>query len=449
MGLLISHVIFAQTKQYSLEEVWQKTLQHYPTLTSKKQIIEQQELRKELVRKQFLPEVAVQAQQSFGSLQNMPGSFFPLPGIYTTVGTNKNGTIESSGANVYSSAVLQWNFLQFGRMQKKLAVADAAIQVSSKALNQEELQLVSAATRLYFSALHSVALLKILNDDSQRLGDLLGLLKAQSNAGLRPGADTLLLKAALLQSKEKVHEQQGLLNTSLIQLASLMGEEKAKMQLDTSVYHRFNKEGIGSPDDIKNHPYLQWLNARINHAEAEKELIKKDVYPSVGLLAGVGLKGSSINSDGTVNKNFSASWNNASGNYLAGIGLTWNFSSLYQNKTKRAIAEREIAAAKADHEAVKMQLTALHAAALGGWKEQRQRLSYAEASYQSSKEAYELYEVRYQSGLISLIELLQLQKGLQDAEQGYVAAVAAYWNELMNQAQTLGNLSLLLTAIQP
>ena len=132
-----------------------------------------------------------------------------------------------------------------------------------------------------------------------------------------------------------------------------------------------------------------------------------------------------------------------------GVGLTWGFSSLYQNKTKRAIAERVIASAKADRDAVKIQLNAQYASAIAGWDEQRQKLAAANASFNASKEAYELYEVRYQSGLISLIELLQLQKNLQDAESNYVAAVYGYWNELIQQAETLGNLSLLLTAIQP
>ena len=448
--LLLNHsIVFAQTKQYSLQDVWQSVLQHYPSLKAKKEAVEAQELRKELVKESYLPDMNLQAQQSYGSLQNVPGSFFPLPGIYTTTGSNKLPADQTAGANFYTSAMVQWNFLQFGRRQKKLDVADAAINISNSMLKQEEWQLLSAATRLYFAILANEAALNVAKADTRRFAELLELLQSQAAAGLRPGADTLLLKASLLQSKAKEHDHQAIRKAKLVQLASLMGKKSSDIAIDTTVFARFQQASVGTNSALQNHPYLQVLNARVQYAEAEKEVIKKELYPSVGLLAGVGLKGSGVKTDGTIAKGFAAPWQNASGTWLAGVGLTWNFSSLYQNKTKRAIADREIATAKAEREAGSIQLQAQYAAALSGWEEQQQKLQSAKAALDASKEAYELYEVRYQSGLLSLIELLQLQKALQDAENVYVTAIASYWNELLAQAETLGDPTLILTVINP
>jgi outer membrane protein len=447
--LLNTPTVFAQTKTWSLPDVWQKVLQYYPSLTAKKEAIAAQELRKELIREGFLPDVAIQAQQSYGSVQNVPGSFFPLPGLYNTSGSNKTTAEKSAGSNLYSSALLQWNFLQFGRQEKKLAAADAAINVSNTLLKQEEWNLLSAASRLYFSALATTAALEVAKADTRRFTELLELLQAQATAGLRPGADTLLLKSSLLQSKAKEHDFAALLKTRLVQLAALMGDTSPTISLDTTVFNRFQQTALNTKEALQNHPYLQVMNARIQAAEADKEVVKKELYPSIGLLAGVGVKGSGIATDGTVNKGFSAPWQNAAGTWLAGVGLTWNFSSLYQNKTKRAVADRVIASAKAEKETVQIQLQSQYASALAGWDEQRQKLIAAQASLNASREAYELYEVRYQSGLLSLIELLQLQKTLQEAEGAYVAAVSTYWNELLNQAETLGDPSLILTVIKP
>lgn len=447
--LLNTPTVFAQAKPYSLQDVWQSVLQHYPSLKAKKQALQAQELHKGLVKESFLPDMNLQAQQSYGSLQNVPGSFFPLSGIYTTTGSNKSPAGPTTGSNLYSSAVVQWNFLQFGRLQRKLDAADAAINISSFQLKQEEWQLLSAATRLYFDILTSDAALTVVKADTHRFGDLLELLQSQAMAGLRPGADTLLLKSSLLQSKAKEYDYQAVRKAKLLQLASLMGEKRGDMAIDTTVFTRFQQASLRTNNALQNHPYLQVLNARVQYAEAEKEVIKKEIYPSIGLLAGAGLKGSGMKTDGTVSKGFAAPWQNAAGTWLAGVGLTWNFSSLYQNKTKRAIADREIATAKAEREAGAIQLQANYASALAGWKEQRQKLLAAKAALDASREAYELYEVRYQSGLLSLIELLQLQKALQDAEGAYVSAVSSYWNELLAQAETLGDLSLILTVLKP
>jgi len=444
---LFGSLAFAQKKTYSLEDVWQKTLQQYPLLTAKKERISEQEMRKELIKKQFLPEVNIQSQQSYGSFKSVPGSFFPLPGIYTAGGNNKTITNEV-GTYLYSSAVLQWNFIQFGRLRKNLDIADASIQLSTQSLKLEEWRLLSVATRSYFSALSSAAFLKIAREDVKRLSDLFSLLQSQSNAGLRPGADTFLIKSALLQSKTKLHEQQAVLKSSVLQLSALIGEDVSPADLDTSIYYRFNQNAITMGDELKHHPYLQLINAQIHYNEVEREAIKKQVYPFIGLLAGVGIKGSALKNDVNVNRNFYSPWSNTSGNYLAGIGLTWNFSSLYQNKTKNSIAGHGIASVKAERDAVQRQLEMQYASAIAAWKEQQQKLADAAASLLSSKQAYELYEVRYQSGLINLIELLQLQKNLQDAESIYAAAISSYWNELINQAENLGNLSLLLVAIQ-
>lgn len=451
MALLVLHgsTLSAQNKTLPLGEVWQKVLQHHPSLSSKKETIQQQELRRLLVAKQFLPELQVQAQQNYGSFLNMPASSFPLPGSYNIAGTGNSIEAANGGSGFGTSALLQWNFLQFGRKQKKMDAADAALRLSVEDLGREELRLLSAASRLYFSALKSEALLQVAMTDARRLGDLLDLLKAQAEAGLRPGADTLLIKAAMLQAGARQHEHRASLKGAQLTLAALMGEDLAGMRLDTSLFHRFSGTSLGPGDEMDKHPYLQWLAAREELAEAERRVVKKEVYPSVSLLAGIGARGSSVTADGIASKGILGSWSNMHGNYLVGVGVTWNLSSLLQNKTRRAIADREILAAKADRKAAKIQLEGMYGAALAGWQEQLSKLTAARASLESSREAYALYDVRYQSGLISLVELLQLQANLQEAERAYISALAGYWNELLNQAEVLGNPVLLLTAIQP
>jgi outer membrane protein len=449
--LLQLNLLFGQqTKIYLLRDVWQKTLQSYPSLVAKNARIEEQQLRKDLVKKQFLPGVVVQSQQSYGSVQNMPGSFFPLPGTYTA-GSNASKSLFTNGgsATSYSSAVLQWNFLQFGRERKRLHAANTAIAVSIGNLKQEEWELLSDVTQLYFNTLEIMALLEIARSDSRRLAELFNLLQSQVDAGLHPGADTLLLKSSLLSSIAKEHDYQSVLKAKLEQMAALIGEPGADFLPDTSTYYRFKETAVEAGDALQHHPYLQVLNARVGNAEAGKEVVKSEWYPTVGLLAGAGVKGSGIQADGTISNSVLAPWSNATANYLVGIGLTWNFSSLYENKNKQAIADRLISSATADRDAAQLQLTAGYAAALAGWDERRQGLEASRASLDAARGAYALYEVRYQSGLINLIELLQLQKNLQDAEGGYINAINAYWNQQVNQAASLGDPTLILTAIEP
>ena len=437
---------FGQTTNYTIEEVWQKTINHYPSITAKKELIEEQKFRKGLIKKQFLPEVFVQAQQNYGAGENIPASFFPLPGVYTSTGKNQATGFKGS-SSMHTSALVQWNILQFGRQKTKLQMADAAIDLSRANLNQEEWNLLSKVTSLYFTAIQSQAELDIARADSKRLADLYDLTRAQVDAGLQPGADSLLLKSSLLQSQAKQYEQQAILKEKLVQLASYTGDNGQDISLDNSFYYYFTNM-VADHADLINHPYIQAYNARIKYAETEVDLVRKEVYPSIGLIAGAGIKGSGIHPDGTGNKSLTAPWENASGNYLGGIGVTWNFSSLYQNKTKQSIANHSLASLHADKEAIQIQLNARFQSSLAAWREQIQNLQASEAAVKASREAYELYEVRYESGLINLIELLQLQKSLQDTERNFLRAVSIYWEELLKQAESLGNYSHLLNALK-
>ncbi len=236
----------------------------------------------------------------------------------------------------------------------------------------------------------------------------------------------------------------------LEQLASFIGEDVNSFTIDTSLYTiNILEKSLIAADSISNHPYLQYLKAATNHATASLDAVKRLPYPSAGLLAGTGIRGSGIGNNGMADNSFSAPWKNNTTGYLIGVGVTWNLSSLYQNKVKQKIARKEIESANADYKEASLQIKTSYNAAVSSWQQQKEKLSDSRIALDASLQAYELYETRYESGLINLIELLQLQKTLQDAENIYVKAQADYWNEMINQSAGIGNLSFLADQLKP
>jgi outer membrane protein TolC len=448
--LLASTALHAQKKVYSLVDLWQKALAHYPSVTAKKNLVEQKEFQRELIKKERLPAINLQAQQSYGAFQGIGGSFFPLPGIYNmTAGKPIDGQ-PAAASSLYASTMLQWDLIQFGRLRKKLDEANADVALSNAALQSEEIRLREISTRYYFNYLQANALLSIARDDSARLEHLYQLSKAQTAAGLRPGADTMLLKSTFLQAGGAINEQQGLFQTAQLQLAALIGEPPFDLAVDTAFYRNPLHHTIASlPDSLPGHPYLDFLKAKVERAKASLQMIQKDIYPSIGLLAGAGTRGSGLSATGTVDKSLLAPWQTNAGSYLVGIGLTWNLSKLYKNKVQQKIVQSEMEAAHADYEEALLQLTTSYQSALARWTQQVQKLKDARAAYHASIEAYELYLSRYEHGLVSMIELLQLQKTLQEAERYYIQTIAGYWHERINQSVSTGDFTSLLREINP
>lgn len=442
----ITTSLVAQKKIYTLEEVWKKVAV-YPSVNSKEEIVKREQALKQLVIKEGFPEVNIQAQQTYGNYASVAGAFFPLPGIYNTSGTKPANELQH-GSNMFTSASFQWDILQFGRQRKNIEVADSRIKLSQAAMSEETFRLQILSTRYYFGMLESASLLAHLKGDSKRLSDLLELQRAQVIAGLRPGADSLLILSAYLDAVSRQADQEVVLTTLTEQLSSLIGENSSAVALDTSIYQRFSDGSYLSGEQRTNHPYLVSLEAAIQQQSAELSAVKREPYPSIGILAGTGIRGSGLGENGEVNKNLSAPWNNNASTYLVGVGVTWNFSSLYKNRQKQNAAFHEVEAAKSDYKAADRQLQASYAAAVASWKEQKIKKQNARLSLHASQQAYDLYTVRYESGLINLIELLQLQKNLRDAEITYVRSVSAFWSSLIQQSESFGDPSLLLTAIK-
>ena len=109
------------------------------------------------------------------------------------------------------------------------------------------------------------------------------------------------------------------------------------------------------------------------------------------------------------------------------------------------MAEKQIQSANANFEEGKLQLETAYNAAVVRCQQRKEMLLDAGTALEASREAYDLYVTRYETGLINLIELLQLQKTLQDAENNYVKATRAYWSELINQSESIGSPQLLLS----
>ncbi|KEQ29913.1 hypothetical protein N180_19945 [Pedobacter antarcticus 4BY] len=71
-----------QIHTLSLKEAWEQANDNYPGLHERKYLIEEFKIRKKEAQSQALPQVQLQAQSSFGTLNGSAGAFFPVPGVF-------------------------------------------------------------------------------------------------------------------------------------------------------------------------------------------------------------------------------------------------------------------------------------------------------------------------------------------------------------------------------
>jgi outer membrane protein TolC len=118
-------------------------------------------------------------------------------------------------------------------------------------------------------------------------------------------------------------------------------------------------------------------------------------------------------------------------NYLIGVGFTWYIDDIYTSGLQKKRIEQEKIQVQYDYQT---EFLNLHS------RLQSIRLSIAQyysqvtntcLAVREARQAYDLYLTRYETGLISLIELLQLESVLDQAEKKNIDASNDLWGQMI------------------
>lgn len=127
------------------------------------------------------------------------------------------------------------------------------------------------------------------------------------------------------------------------------------------------------------------------------------------------------------------------GNYLIGIGMTWNLSTLLKNRPQVRAQEYISQGLKEEYNLVDQQLKAQ--LALAETKLSNALANYREAPIQvkAASDAYLQKNTLYKNGLTTLVDLTQALFTLNRAETDRDIAFTNVWQALLLKSAALGN----------
>lgn len=183
------------------------------------------------------------------------------------------------------------------------------------------------------------------------------------------------------------------------------------------------------------HPFIETLQFEADYFEKKAESQRKSALPSIKALAGYAYRGSGINNQGYSSGNWIDGFSNPANNFLVGLGVTWNLTSVYTNSKKanafRKESERFLYLEEQSKMAIQVETSALEKTISAQFDE----LGKQAEAVKKAESAYEMYFARYKSGLIGLTELLQIQQILETAENNQINAAKDYWKQVINLAE--------------
>lgn len=424
-----------QHKDHTLGNLWPKVEESYPGVGAKTMAIDAARFSERAVKSNMLPQVKAQGQNTYGTYEGSPGAFFPQAGFFNVSGATNAFDGSSMTANSFGSATLEWELFSFGKLHKENQAARA---LSHKAMSEKEAYLLSLKKVLserYISLLYNGAKLKWTEKNAERLDEIRNITSGLSAAGLRPAADSLLASSSYNQAMGEHDKWSGLEKAAFLRLLELYGGDTVDYAVSASRFTNPIEKYPTGKAISKSHPILQALDQQSQYYSLSAQVQKRSSMPSLRLLGGYAYRGTGINPNGAVSDVWKDGFNNTAGNVLAGIGITWNISSLHTNGLKSKAFYKEAESTKLLHtqygQAMQADLSASRAKIL----HQYEQLQKTKLAVSQSREAYGMYLARYRSGIIALSELLQIRTMLEQAENIHIEASRDYWMLLAYEAE--------------
>lgn len=437
LAIVATFPLYAQQqKEHTLGSLWSKVEENYPGVGVKTSAIDAAKFNQRAVKGNMLPQVNAQAQNTYGTYEGSAGAFFPQAGFFNVSGSEVPMDGSSTAANTFGSAIIQWEVFSFGKLRKQNEAAGALYNKSVSDKDAYLLNLKKTLSERYIVLLYNDAKLQWTEKNAERLDDIRKITSGLSASGLRPAADSLLASSSYVQAMGEHDKWYGFKNAAYIKLLELYGNDTVNYAASANRFGRPTQNGLNKVNTINtSHPILDALDKQSEYYTLSGEAQKRSSLPSINLLGGYAYRGTGISPNGTVSGAWKDGFNNTTNNFLAGIGITWNLTSLYTNRMKGQQLFKEAESTKLLQSQYQQAMQADLSASQAKIVQQYEQLHKTRLAVQQSQDAYNMYLARYKSGLITLSELLQIRILLEQAENAHIEASREYWVLLAYEAE--------------
>lgn len=403
-------------------------------------------------KREYLPDFTLSAQQEYGTANGLNGPSYGYKGGATAASgpALPHQNWNAAFGSLYL-ANISWDFFSFGKAKEKINVAKQTLARDQKDLGQEVFQQQVKVAAAYLNLLATQRLIRSWQNNLDRATRLREVVVTRAMNGLIPGVDSSQANAELSSARITLTKAIDAEQEQSNQLSVLMGVPSQEFVLDTVFV---NKVPTGAYDSaaVQQHPLLQYYQSRIDLSNQQAKYLHKFNYPTFsafGLLQGRGSGfdwnyGQLGNNLDHYTSNYWDGVQSMRGNYLVGLGMTWNLTTPLRVKQQVSAQRANSAGLQAEYQLASQQLTAQ--LALAGKKMKNALANYTEAPIQvkAATDAYNQKNVLYTNGLSNIVEVTQALYIVNRSETDRDIAYTNVWQALLLKAAASGNFDLFL-----
>ncbi len=433
----------------TLKDAVGSALTNYGTVKAKGNYLKASQANVKEATSEYLPNLNLVAQQAYGTANGQFGPVIALGGGVASSGPpflSQNWNAAFGGLYL---ANVSWDFFTFGRVRENVHVAQAEVVRDANDLDQEKFQLEVRVSGAYLSLLAAQRIKLSEQKNLERADTLRWVVMNRTKNGLNPGVDSSQANAEVSNARIALTNAINYEAEQASELAQLLSIPYQQFILDTVFISRI-PASLYDPvtTNSDQHPILKYYQSRINVSVQQEKYFDRFKYPVFSLMGvlqgrGTGFDGnySQINPD-AFSHSYSDGVKISNGNYLFGVGVTWNLTNPIRVHQRVTAQEWTSKGLQNEYDLVSQQIkTQL---ALADQKIKFAVDNYHEAPIQvkAASDAYTQKSVLYKNGLATILDVTQALYTLNRAETDRDIANNNVWQALLLKAAATGDFGL-------
>jgi len=453
--LLISSTVigngYVRAQTLSLKDAVNTALANYGTIKAKANYVNAAKANVQQSKREYLPNLNLSAQQDYGTVNGQNGPLYGFGGF----GVASSGLpLPDQNWNAAFGALylanLNWDFFTFGRVREKIKIAKTVLEQNENDLAQEQFQHQIKVAAAYLNLLAAQRITHSQEKNLDRAVTFRNTAVARTQNGLIPGVDSSQANAEVSNAKIALTKARDMEQEQANKLSVLMGVPATDFVLDSLFIARIPASiyaQVASKD--KEHPLLKYYQSRINWSNEQTKYYRRMYYPTFSLFGIIQGRGSGFSAGYTQDqtkftRDYGQGVNPTRANYLVGVGMNWNLTSILRNTSQVKSQKMVSEALQNEYDLADQQLKAQ--LALADTKIKNAMDNYVEAPIQvkAATEAYQQKSVMYKNGLATIVEVTQTLYALNRAETDRDIAYNNVWQALLMKAAATGDINIFM-----
>lgn len=445
--LLIAYflIIKGYSQTLTLSEAVETGIANYGTVKAKRNYASASLQTLQQVKRDYLPNINFSAQHDYGTINGQNGPLYGFGGF----GVASSGLpLPDQNWNAAFGALylanVNWEFFTFGKIKQRISAAKADAARLEKDFDQEQFQHKVKIAAAYLNLLANQRMVVSQQKNLERAEVFQKLAAVRVKNGLLPGVDSTLASAEVSRAKIALNMAKDQAKEQNNKLVALMGVDVRDFVLDSTFVKQVPKTIFTSAENSSENPVLQFYKSRILFGKQQEKSFNLEYFPSFSFFGIYQTRASGFNANYATNQT-SFTHNYADGvrpsrqNYLLGLGVTWNLTSVARTAKKVSAQKYIVEGLENEYEVAEQQLKTQSDAADAKIKFAMENFSEAPKQVAAAQQAYLQKTALYKNGLTNLVDVTQSLYVLNRAEIDRDIIYANVWQSLLLKAAAAGD----------